>query len=76
MDLVANAHTPLPAQLIAHTYTHLITHTHAQRKEAKEVAEMMGKLAKVQKGAKKDVSEAAGKSYNPHIVEATWWVVI
>jgi hypothetical protein len=54
----------------------LITHTHAQRKEAKEVAEMMGKLAKVQKGAKKDVSEAAGKSYNPHIVEATWWVVI
>lgn len=46
----------------------------AQQQEAEEAARLLAEVAAVPKGAKKDVSKAAGKTYNPRIVEATWWV--
>eukprot|EP00200_Dunaliella_tertiolecta_P003314 CAMPEP_0202352070 /NCGR_PEP_ID=MMETSP1126-20121109/8424_1 /ASSEMBLY_ACC=CAM_ASM_000457 /TAXON_ID=3047 /ORGANISM="Dunaliella tertiolecta, Strain CCMP1320" /LENGTH=1278 /DNA_ID=CAMNT_0048944237 /DNA_START=55 /DNA_END=3891 /DNA_ORIENTATION=- len=46
----------------------------AKRKaEAEEAARLKAEVDAVPKGAKKDVSKAAGKAYNPHIVEATWY---
>eukprot|EP00983_Pelagomonas_calceolata_P008855 287860-Pelagomonas_calceolata.AAC.1 len=57
------------------TTEHLATHTHdtIQKAEAEEAARLKAEVDAVPKGAKKDVSKAAGKAYNPHIVEATWY---
>ncbi|KAF5832251.1 tRNA synthetases class I-domain-containing protein [Dunaliella salina] len=46
----------------------------AKRKaEAEEAARLKAEVEAIPKGAKKDVSKAAGKAYNPHIVEANWY---
>ena len=43
-----------------------------QKAEAEEASRLQAEVEAVPKGAKKDVSKAAGKAYNPRIVEATW----
>lgn len=43
-----------------------------QKAEAEELARLVAEVEAVPKGAKKDMTKAAGKAYNPRIVEATW----
>ncbi|KAL6761966.1 tRNA synthetases class I-domain-containing protein [Haematococcus lacustris] len=41
--------------------------------EAEEVARLLAEVKATPKGAKKDISKAAAKAYNPSIVEAAWY---
>jgi hypothetical protein len=47
-------------------------HIILQRAEAEEVDRLLSEVRSTPKGAKKDISRAAAKAYNPRIVEAAW----
>ena len=51
---------------------HSVLLAYSQKAEAEEAARLKAEIEAIPKGAKKDVSKAAGKAYNPQLVEATW----